>query len=78
MVLVEAMRQSQNLDKAMLFSSSNSTAPFSFAKYEVRQERVVVPKAKQLFRKWWETYSNWEQKTEHNPLDGSDLVISAP
>jgi len=76
LVLVEILRQGKFLGKANLFYTGND-APY-YPKYEVWWEEQGLPKAEEMFLKWWHTYPTWQQKEKHNPLANSNFVISAP
>ena len=76
LVLIEDMRQGKgdNLGKANLISDA-PVSGMSGEKYPIWLQQKGVPEAKALYRKWWNSYPTWEEKTKHDPLEKSHLRI---
>lgn len=76
LILVEVVRRGAYLGKAH-FRSNRSDIP-RYPKYETWWRQVGLPEARSRFRKWGSSYSTWQQKEIHNPLEGSSVQIYSP
>lgn len=66
LILIEAMRRRNDLNKGYFYSTLEPAAG---------ADQALIERAKECFKNWWQGGANWPASRTENPLEGTEIVI---